>query len=107
MAILDILDILFEFGILLMEIYTHTTFEDWMARNGESCADDTYYARLRPAMMRYDREKDFYPLEYRKVVSRCLKRNIEEYNVSWDDQRFREAVCVNIIEPLQQTCELW
>lgn len=98
---------LFEFGILLMEIYNQDSFEDWMTANKESCQDDSYYSRLRPAMMWFDQEEHYFPLEYRKVVSRCLRSNFEGYNMSWDDQKFREAVCLNIIEPLQQTCAIW
>jgi hypothetical protein len=98
---------LFEFGILLMEIYTQTSFENWMTTNTETCQDDSYYSRLRPATMWYDQEEHYFPLEYRKVVSRCLRSNFEGFNVRWDDQKFREAVCLNIIEPLQQTCAIW
>ena len=99
---------LFEFGILLVEIWTQVSFEDWMIRNKETCQDDSYYSRLPLAMKWFDQENTngTFPLEYRKVISRCLGSNFEEYNMSWDDQKFREAVYLNIIEPLQQTC-IW
>lgn len=90
-----------------MEIYTQTSFEDWMVRHNKTCQDDSYYARLGPAMMWYDQEKNFFPLEYRNVISRCLGSNFEGYNMSWDDQKFREVVCRNIVQPLQQTCAIW
>lgn len=102
--------ILFEFGILLMEIWTQVSFEGWMTTNQETCPDDSYYARLPLAMKWLDGENQngTFPLEYRKAISRCLGSgtSFAEYNMSWDDQMFREAVCLNIIEPLQQTC-IW
>ena len=99
---------LFEFGILLMEIWIQVSFEDWVIINEETFRDDSYYSRLPFAMKWFDQENQngTFPLEYRKVISRCLGSSFEEYNMSWDDQKFREAVFLNIIEPLQQTC-IW
>ncbi|KAI9645502.1 hypothetical protein NHQ30_006242 [Ciborinia camelliae] len=97
---------LLELGILLLEIWYETCLE---TRFALAKAPTGYYERLALALEWLDDTSNPLPELYEKAVSHCIHSTVGgEFRLSdWDDMKFWEAVCEDVIEPLSKICKQW
>ncbi|RDW93384.1 uncharacterized protein DSM5745_00706 [Aspergillus mulundensis] len=97
---------LLDLGILLLEIWHNQSLEFHF------CLADTpvgYYERLTWALKWLEDGDDPLPELYDKAVSYCIVGvlNSEVRTRGWEDPKFGDAVCANVVEPLSQSCKQW
>ncbi|KAM3153934.1 hypothetical protein ABEW05_005647 [Botrytis cinerea] len=97
---------LLELGILLLEIWYETCLETWFSLDE---APAGYYERLALAEEWLDDTRNPLPELYEKAVSHCIRRTVggEFRLLEWEDMKFWEAICEDIIEPLSTICKQW
>ncbi|CAD6592418.1 MAG: hypothetical protein ASARMPREDX12_006076 [Alectoria sarmentosa] len=95
---------LMELGILLLEIWTMSTFESWLKTAGHpmDCSQlQDRYIRLRYSIEWFQSLKGKLLPNYQKVVGICLRPSVFDlFHTSWEDADFRMAVYREVVEPL-------
>ncbi|KAK5989710.1 hypothetical protein PT974_07968 [Cladobotryum mycophilum] len=96
--------VLWELGILLLEIWHQTTLEAFFSL-GEAPKD--YFCRWEYAVKWRD-EIDDPPLgSYEEAISYCLEGVLSKYRSGWNGNELWNSVYNNIIEPLSRNCNHW
>lgn len=100
---------LLDLGIVLLEIWHETVFENWMVDEGLIPAD-SYSARYEAARKwLHDtggNENVFKP--YFSAVKRCVECAFPTDSTyeCWNDKALKKALCQTVIEPLRESTQL-
>ena len=95
-----------ELSILLLEIWHGMSIETWALRAKTEVKPGDMYSRM-AAAIRWQKETfTDLPLDYLNAVEKCI--NICSGRPRcWDDEKFQQDYCENIIMPLLRICEPW
>ena len=96
---------LLELGILLLEIWHITSFEQYAESKGVAC-ESTYGARYDLAHgWLQDTAENILPF-YADPVCRCIEGTFTSDSpmLDWNDRQFQRSICENVVKPLWDNC---
>jgi len=95
-----------ELSILLLEIWHRRTIETWALETGTEVktlgTDNRRIAAIRWLQETYEE----LPLDYLDAIEKCFAICSGRLRC-WDDEKFQQHYCENIIIPLLRGCEAW
>ena len=97
--------IILELGIILLELWHEQTLEDKFSQ-GKPLKG--YFTRREFASRWIDDMTNPLPPLYDKAVCHCVGGMVGgDGRLEWEDTKFWNAYCTDIIEPLRKNCEQW
>src|SRR5690606_14924721 len=95
---------LLELSILLLEIWHQRSLNDWAS---ETKLDVGTQDSRRIAATRWLQATDKeLPVNYLDAIEKCLAICSGRLRY-WDDEKFQQHYCENVIKPLLESCEAW
>lgn len=101
--------VILELGIMLLELWHHTTFELHCAASGVTVGDD-YFERVTWAQKWLESSAESGSLlpDYISFVARCIKCNFGNdisLNPTWESDDLVQGFITGVIEPLRNLCK--